>query len=84
MLEDRHAAFDIVFSDVVMPGMSGVELAQHIAGRWPRIKVILTSGYSHVLADEGTHGFPLLKKPYSIEGLVRVLRASAAGEAAAP
>lgn len=79
MLEDRHEAFDIVFSDVVMPGMSGVELAQHIASRWPRIKVILTSGYSHVLADEGTHGFPLLKKPYSIDGLVRVLRKSVEG-----
>jgi CheY-like chemotaxis protein len=79
ILEDRHEAFDIVFSDVVMPGMSGVELAQQVARRWPRLEVILTSGYSHVLADEGTHGFPLLKKPYSIDGLVAVLRKSAKG-----
>jgi CheY-like chemotaxis protein len=74
MLEDRHEVFDLVFSDVVMPGMSGVELAQQIARRWPRLDVILTSGYSHILVEEGAHGFPLLKKPYSIDGLVSVLR----------
>ena len=78
MLEDRSEAFDVVFSDVVMPGMSGVELAQQIARRWPHLEVILTSGYSHVLVEEGTHGFPLLKKPYSIEGLVQVLGRKAA------
>jgi hypothetical protein len=36
--------------------------------------VVLTSGYSHVLAQEGSHGFELLHKPYSAEGLTRVLR----------
>jgi PAS domain S-box-containing protein len=77
ILEDRSEAFDLVFSDVVMPGMSGVELAQQVARRWPHLRVILTSGYSHVLVEEGTHGFPLLKKPYSIDGLVDVLRKSA-------
>lgn len=74
ILEDRSEAFDVVFTDVVMPGMSGVELAQQVAKRWPHIEVILTSGYSHILAEEGAHGFPLLKKPYSIDGLMGVLR----------
>jgi hypothetical protein len=35
--------------------------------------VILTSGYSHVLAENGQHGFELLHKPCSIEQLARVL-----------
>ena len=74
ILEDRSSAFDVVFTDVVMPGMSGVELAQQVAARWPHIEVILTSGYSHIIVEEGTHGFPLLKKPYSIDGLMAVLR----------
>ena len=74
ILQDRNEAFDVVFTDVVMPGMSGVELAQQVSQRWPHIEVILTSGYSHIIVEEGTHGFPLLKKPYSIDGLMGVLR----------
>jgi hypothetical protein len=34
---------------------------------------VLTSGYSHVLAQNGKHGFELLHKPYSVEQLSRVL-----------
>jgi DNA-binding NtrC family response regulator len=74
ILAARAADFDVVFSDVVMPGMSGVELAQRVAARWPHLKVILTSGYSHVIVEEGTCGFPLLQKPYSIDGLLGILR----------
>jgi PAS domain S-box-containing protein len=65
--------FDLVFSDVVMPGMGGVELAKTLQGRMPRLPVVLASGYSHVLAQEGTHGFELLQKPYSAVQLGRIL-----------
>ena len=74
VLEEDAGRFDTVFSDVVMPGMNGVELGQEIRRRWPRLRVILTSGYSHVLATGGTRGFELLHKPYSVEGLSKVLR----------
>ena len=69
--------FDVVFSDVVMPGMNGVDLAQEIRRRHPGLPVVLTSGYSHVLAQNGTYGFELLHKPYSVEQLSRVLRKAA-------
>ncbi|WP_267361381.1 MULTISPECIES: ATP-binding protein [unclassified Methylobacterium] len=68
------AGFDAVFSDVVMPGMGGVELARLLMRRLPDLPVVLTSGYSHVLAQEGSHGFELLQKPYSAEQVSRVLR----------
>ena len=42
--------------------------------------VILTSGYSHVLAQNGRHGFELLHKPYSLEQLSRVLRKALLGK----
>jgi PAS domain S-box-containing protein len=74
ILEDEGNRFDAVFSDVVMPGMSGVELGQVIRRRWPKLRVILTSGYSHVLAKGGARGFELLHKPYSVEGLSKALR----------
>jgi PAS domain S-box-containing protein len=66
--------FEVVFSDVMMPGMNGVELAGEIRRRRPDLPVVLTSGYSDVLAAEGTHGFDLLPKPYSVADLSRVLR----------
>ncbi|MCJ2012325.1 ATP-binding protein, partial [Methylobacterium sp. J-076] len=65
--------FDLVFTDVVMPGMGGVELAKALQRRIPHLPVVLASGYSHVLAQEGTHGFELLQKPYSAVQLGDVL-----------
>ena len=65
--------FDAVFTDVVMPGMNGVELGQEIRRRHQHLPVLLASGYSHVLAQDGAHGFELLHKPYSIEELSRML-----------
>lgn len=73
ILIEAKGAFDLVFTDVVMPGMSGVELAKEVERRWPNCRVVLTSGYSHVLAEEGNHGFPLLRKPYSLQRLMGVL-----------
>ncbi len=37
---------DLVISDIVMPGESGIELRRTIAGLWPELPVILISGYS--------------------------------------
>jgi DNA-binding NtrC family response regulator len=77
LLEGEAESFDLVFTDVVMPGMSGVDLGLEIRRRWPKLRVVLTSGYSHVLAQDGRHGFELLHKPYAVESLTRVLRAAA-------
>ena len=73
--------FHVVFSDVVMPGMSGLELGARIRREHPAVPVVLTSGYSHVLAQNGEHGFELLHKPYSVEQLSRVLRKAIAWQA---
>nr|WP_269845239.1 PAS domain-containing protein [Sphingomonas deserti] len=72
MLSTRPAV-DIVFSDVVMPGMSGIEFARIVQRKLPGTPIVLTSGYSHVLVDEGRHGFPLLQKPYSAADLTEAL-----------
>jgi PAS domain S-box-containing protein len=79
-LAEAEGGFDVVFSDVVMPGMDGIDLAREIGRRHPGLPVVLASGYSHVLAQKGTSGFQLIHKPYSIEELSRVLRKAAASQ----
>ena len=49
-------------------------IAYEVQLRFSDLPVVLTSGYSHVLAAEGTHGFDLLHKPYTADGLARALR----------
>jgi PAS domain S-box-containing protein len=73
-LAQDELTFDLVFSDVIMPGMNGVELATVIRDRYPGLPVVLTSGYSSVLADNAHRGFELIQKPYSVESLSRTLR----------
>lgn len=68
-LSAGRTSFDIVFSDVVMPGMSGLELREKIHNIRPSLPVLLTSGYSDVVAEHGAEGIELLNKPYSIDEL---------------
>ena len=74
ILAEDEFATDLVFSDVIMPGMNGLELAGIIRERFPGLPVVLTSGYSDVLAANAHHGFELIQKPYSVESLSRILR----------
>jgi PAS domain S-box-containing protein len=73
LAKDEFSA-DLVFSDVIMPGMNGVELAGLIREHYPGLPVVLTSGYSNVLAESAHQGFELIQKPYSVELLSRILR----------
>jgi PAS domain S-box-containing protein len=81
LLDEHPERFDIVLSDVVMPGVDGVTLGREVRRRVPGLPFVLNSGYSHVLADDGSHGFELIHKPYSVEELSRVLRRAMANGA---
>ncbi len=72
-LEQNHRRYHSVFSDVVMPGISGLELAKTLRERYPDLHVVLTSGYSELLARETNHGFALLRKPYTLGDLARAI-----------
>ncbi len=61
--------FDLVFTDVVMPGMSGLDLAAQLAEVRPDLPVILTTGYSDEIATSGAGGRPVILKPYKPETL---------------
>jgi PAS domain S-box-containing protein len=62
----------LVFSDIIMPGgISGIELATKVRDRFPELPILLTTGYSEQVA--GTHGFPVLQKPYELDALAGAL-----------
>ena len=65
-------AVDLVLSDVVMPGMSGVELARRIRDSHPDVPVLLATGYSDA-AINVRGDFPILRKPYEIHQLSQAI-----------
>jgi two-component system NtrC family sensor kinase len=70
---NQRSDIDLVFSDIVMPGMSGLELGRLIREHHPETPVLLASGYSDRAAAAVEEGFTLLQKPYSLEALRKSL-----------
>ena len=64
---------DVVFTDVVMPGLSGTELAQRVRERFPGLPVLLATGYSDDMLKSGAQQFQLVRKPYGQEDLAKAL-----------
>ena len=66
---------------MVMPGETdGLALAKMAQQRWPKLAILLTTGFSDVVADEGGDGkaveFGVLRKPYRKADLARAMRAA--------
>lgn len=76
VLEAGGDEFDLVFSDVRMPGAGGIELAHTLAARYPRLPVLLTTGYSSAAAEAIASGFALILKPYLPADVQRAIAAA--------
>lgn len=74
LLEKSGDVVDLVVTDVVMPHMSGVELAQRMRDRWPLVRILYISGVAQ--PDVERQGLALLPKPFAPEQLTRSVRAA--------
>ena len=72
------ASYDVLFSDVSLPGISGVELARQAVRTDPAMHVIFASGYGDTLLRHLEFPFQSLQKPYEIEQLQAALASIAA------
>jgi len=77
LLPEGAAPPDLLLTDISMPGMDGVELAQRLQRRYPDLRVLLASGYSERLLglDLDAARLRLLAKPYRAAELVDAVAA---------
>jgi PAS domain S-box-containing protein len=81
-LAEEGANFDLLFTDVIMPGMNGRQLADELAKRRSLVKVLYTSGYAeNAIVHHGRldPGVALLNKPYRKTDLAQKIREVLAG-----
>jgi PAS domain S-box-containing protein len=78
MLEGRRV--DIVFSDIVMPEMSGLDLARYLAERRPDLPIVLATGYSEETVSGEAVALEVLSKPYGADTLGGALARALARE----
>jgi two-component system cell cycle sensor histidine kinase/response regulator CckA len=71
---DHRGAIDLLVTDVMMPGATGVEVAQSLAARWPAMKIVFISGYARDLVngmERVPEGARFLPKPFTKGELLR-------------
>lgn len=75
--QSDHGPIDLLFTDVVMPHMSGKELSERILVTHPKIKILFTSAYTeNAIIHQGIldEGAALLQKPFTPSALANKLR----------
>ena len=74
----ERTSFDLIVTDLVMPGLSGRELAERLLASRPDLKVVYTSGFTgdaEMVRGIETGATPFVRKPYTTDVLARTVRA---------
>ena len=77
-----ESGIDVIMTDVRLPGMSGLELAKLVVKKYPRLPVVIASGFGAIdvqmLTGEKLANISSLPKPYDLDDLDRTLKAAVA------
>jgi len=77
LFDQEDGRFDLLFSDVVLPDGTGIELADILRKKQPELRVLLSSGYTdhksqwRMIQEKN---IPFLPKPFTLDGLLRAIR----------
>ncbi|HEX3912637.1 MAG TPA: response regulator [Steroidobacteraceae bacterium] len=78
----KERSFDAVMTDIRLPGMSGIELARTLTKAYPKLPVVIASGFGaisvEVLLGENLPTVLMLPKPYDLPALQQTLSEAAA------
>ncbi len=77
VVETHQGPIQLVVTDVVMPGMSGIDLVRRLGARGPPVRALYMSGYSEepsLRSCEIDEGEGLLVKPFTVDQLLRRVR----------
>lgn len=72
-LEENEEAFDLLLTDIVMPGLDGIELARRAAEIDPELKIMFITGFAAVALNAGSSApsdAKVLSKPFHLRQLV--------------
>jgi two-component system, cell cycle sensor histidine kinase and response regulator CckA len=70
----------LLFTDAMMPGMTGPTLAEKLRCKRPGIKLLIASGYPDQQFQESEHNFEFLAKPYTLDSLRQKTRMALIGD----
>jgi two-component system cell cycle response regulator CpdR len=74
MLTDAEAPFDLLLTDIVMPGMDGMELSHKARQKYPSLKIMFITGFAGIVMDKNADAAeeaPVVSKPFHLGDLVR-------------
>jgi two-component system cell cycle sensor histidine kinase/response regulator CckA len=77
IIEREGGKFNLVFSDVVLSGQTGLQLVDQLLSRYPKLPILLGSGYTDQKSQWPVireRGFRFLQKPYAVADLLRAIR----------
>lgn len=77
LFEAEGSRFDLVFTDVILPDETGLDLVEKLLAVRSNLKVLFCSGYSEEKSLGSQilgQGFPLLKKPYDLKEVLKIIK----------
>jgi two-component system cell cycle sensor histidine kinase/response regulator CckA len=81
--DEYGEAIDLLLTDIVMPELDGIQLAERVSSKHPHMRVLYMSGKCEIEAvqrDIVEKGFGFVRKPFAIDSLVQKIREFLAGE----